>query len=76
MIALPNLSVEIDEDIIDLLFSNPRYISDDDNISIQKIYELNYDENHQHRLVVILYTHSEGKIYKAYKFLSKKKFIM
>lgn len=62
MIALPNLPTEIDEGILEMLFEHPKYCTDD-NMSIQKIYELNYDENHTHRLVVILFTHSEGKYY-------------
>ena len=75
MIALPNLSTDIDEGILEMLFEHPKYCTDD-NMSIQKIYELNYDENHTHRLVVILFTHSEGKysfinILKTYIFLSK-----
>lgn len=59
MIALPNLSYKIDDDLIDLIFSHSKYCSND--TEIQKIYELNYDDNENERLIIILFTHSEGK---------------
>ena len=67
LVLLPRLPSIIDQDQIDLIFSHKRYCGSE-RASIQKIHEIHEDDfgDQNERLVIIEYSHPEGKTLNYY----------